>query len=147
MRLKRGNKGLTAMVDAMIFIVVIGLAVGAMFALSSDDPAPNSASSITENIFSSKLRACDLFDTEESGLVSIPDMVAVYILTGEGNVMEYIQEILDSVTQRTDSYRLDVTYQDQTVSIGSGKGDPVSGSVKEYTVTYGGTIKTNLRIY
>ena len=147
MRLKGHRKGLTAMVDAMIFIVVIGLAVTAMFTLSSDGPAPNSASSITESIFSAKLKTCDLIETEESGLVSIPDLVAVYILTGEGNVMEYITDILDSITQRTNSYRLDITYQDLTVSIGKGKGDPVSGSVKEFTVTYGGSIRTDMRIY
>ncbi|MCL2317565.1 MAG: hypothetical protein FWC44_04515 [Methanomassiliicoccaceae archaeon] len=147
MRLKGNNKGLTAMVDAMIFIVVLGLAVTAMFAFTVDDPAPNSASSISENIFTAKLKTCDLIETEESGLVSIPDMAAVYILTGEGTVMEYIQNVLDSVTQRSNSYRLDITYQDQTVSIGTGKGDPVCGSVKEYTVTYGGSIRTDLRIY
>ena len=36
MRLKN-RRGMTAMVDAMIFIVVMGLAVTAMFAFSSGD--------------------------------------------------------------------------------------------------------------
>jgi hypothetical protein len=59
MRLKN-RKGLTAMVDAMIFIVVIGLAVSAMFAFGGDEQKVNEASAVSENIFSAKLRTCDM---------------------------------------------------------------------------------------
>lgn len=141
------KRGLTAMVDAMIFIVVMGLAVAAIFAFSGDDHTPNDASSITDNIFSAKLKACDLVDTEESGLISIPDMVAFHIIISNGMVIDYIESILDSVMQRPDSYRLDVSYHGETISIGSGRGDPVSSSAKEFTVTYGGVIETYLSLY
>jgi len=146
MRLK-DKKGLTAMVDAMIFIVVIGLAVSAMFAFCSEDPVANDASSIIDSIFSAKLRTCDLVDTDDSRLISMTDMTAFYILTDEGRAMDYLESILDSLMQRPDSYCLDVTYQGKDVHIGSGKGDPVSGSVKEFTVTYGGAVRTHLKIY
>jgi len=146
MRLKN-KKGLTAMVDAMIFIVIMGLAVSAMFAFNSNDSAANDASVISDSIFSAKLRTCDLVDMNESRIVGMPDMVAFYILTGEGKVAEYIESILDSLTQRPGSYCLDLTYHGSTVTIGSEKGDPVSGSVKEFTVTYGGTVRADLRLY
>ena len=146
MRLKN-RRGMTAMVDAMIFIVVMGLAVSALFAFGGDDPIANDASSVTDTIFSAKLRACDLTDTGESRLVSIPDMAAFYIQTGVGNVMDYIKSILDSLTQRPDSYRLNICYLGCDVTVGTGKGDAVSASVKEFTVTYGGTITADLRIY
>jgi len=146
MRLK-DRKGITAMVDAMIFIVIMGLAVSAMFAFSGGEPVVNDASSVSDSIFSSKLRTCDFIDTEESGLVSMPDMAAFYILTGEGKAADYIESVLDSLLQRPNSYRLDIEYQGCRITIGGGDGDAVSGAVKEYTVTYGGSIRTELRIF
>ncbi|MDR2698444.1 MAG: hypothetical protein LBB30_02035 [Candidatus Methanoplasma sp.] len=146
MRLK-DKKGMTAMVDAMIFIVIMGMAVSAMFSFGGENPVPNDASSVSDCIFSSKLRMCDLVDTEESGPVSIPDMAAFYILTGEGKTAGYLESILDSLFQRPGSYRLDIEYQGSTMTVGSGKGEAVSGSVKEFAVTYGGSIRTELRIF
>jgi hypothetical protein len=138
---------MTAMVDAMIFIVIIGLAVTAMFSFSGNEPAVNDASSITENIFSAKLRVCDLIDSEESGLAGVPDMVAVFILSGEGTVIDYIRNILDSLMNRDGSYLMEIEYNGRTVSVGAGRGEPVSSSVKEFTVTYGGSIRTSLTLY
>jgi hypothetical protein len=146
MRLKN-KKGMTAMVDAMIFIVVLGLAVSAMFAFTGSEPAPDNASRISDNIFTSKLRSCDVINTEESGLVNVSDMVAFYFLTGEGNIMQYIKSIMDSLMQRPGSYRLEITYGKSSISIGSGTGDPISSYHKEYNVTYGGIVKADLMIY
>ena len=146
MRLKN-RKGLTAMVDGMIFIVIMGLAVSAMFAFGGNEPTANDASSVSNSIFSAKLRTCDLVDTDDSRLVSVSDVIAFYIMTGEGRAAEYIESVLDSLMKRPDSYRLDIEYQGSSISIGSGKGDPISGSVKDFTVTYGGSIRADLRIY
>jgi hypothetical protein len=147
MRLKSNRKGLTAMVDAMIFIVIIGLAVSAMFALSNNNLEANDASAVSDAVFTAKVRMCDMMDTEESRLVSIADMTAYYILTGKGNVMDYIQSILDSLMQRPGSYLLNLSYRDTTVTIGTGHGDMVSGYIRDFTVTYGGTITADLEIY
>lgn len=141
------RKGLTAMVDAMIFIVIMGLAVSAVFAFGGDEPAANDASSISDSIFSAKLKTCDLVETDDSRLIGMPDMVAFCILTGEGRVVSYIECILDSFMQRPGSYRMDIDYNGNTISVGSGDGYPVSGSVKEFAVTYGGTVKAELRLY
>ncbi|MCL1978879.1 MAG: hypothetical protein FWG60_01800 [Methanomassiliicoccaceae archaeon] len=141
------RRGITAMVDAMIFIIILGIAVSAMFSLSGGDLKENDASSISDIVFSSKLRACDLIDTEESGLISMPDIIAFRILTGEGCATEYIEGILDSLMKRPGSFSLDIDYQGNTIKIGSGKGDAISGSVKEYTVTYGGSVRADLRFY
>jgi hypothetical protein len=146
MRLKN-KKGMTAMIDAMIFIVIIGIAVSAIFALTGDEPAANDASSISDSIFSAKLRTCDLVETDDSRLVSMPDMMAFYILTGEGDAANYIESILDSLMQRPHSYSLSICYSGNTIVIGDGLGDAVSSSVKEFTVTYGGTVTANLSLY
>ncbi|MCL1811601.1 MAG: hypothetical protein FWG41_05230 [Methanomassiliicoccaceae archaeon] len=146
MRLKEG-RGMTAMVDAMIFIIVMGIAISALFAFTGDKPMGNDALSVSDNIFSAKLKVNDFIETDESGLIGMPDMAAFYILTGEGNALEYIQSILDSLTQRPGSYSLKMEYRGEAVTIGNGEGESVSGSVKEYAVTYGGTIRVDLRFY
>ncbi|MCL2032597.1 MAG: hypothetical protein FWG96_04960 [Methanomassiliicoccaceae archaeon] len=146
MRLKN-KKGMTAMVDAMIFVVVMGLAVSAIFAFSGGEPAPDDASAVCDGIFTAKLRTNDILETEETGLVSVTDMAAFYILTGEGTIIRYIESVLGSLLRKPDSYRLDISYQGSTVSIGNGAGDAVSSSHKEYVVTYGGSITADLRIY
>ena len=143
----KNKRGMTAMVDAMIFIVIIGLAVTAMFSFNNNEKGTNDASSMLESIFTAKIRTNDLIEADESGIVGIPDMVAVFILTGEGTVIDYIKEILDSAMQRDGAYYMEIEYQGRTVSIGTDKGDPISGSVKEFTVTYGGSIRTSLMLY
>jgi hypothetical protein len=146
MRLKN-KKGMTAMVDAMIFIVVMGMVVSVMFAFSGGEPVQDDTSAVSDSIFTSKLKVCDVLETDESGLVSVTDMSAFYILTGEGRIAEYIEDVLDSLFQRPDSYRVEISYLGGTVTVGNGKKDAVSSSHKEYTVTYGGTIEVDLRVY
>ena len=135
------------MVDAMIFVVVMGLAVSAMFAFSWGEPEPDDAAAVSDCIFTAKLRMNDVLATEESGLVSLTDMAALYILTGEGAAVGYIEGVLDSLMRKPGSYSMDVAYRGTTVSIGSGSGDPASSSHKEYVVTYGGAVEVDLRLY
>ncbi|MCL2295551.1 MAG: hypothetical protein FWC29_00500 [Methanomassiliicoccaceae archaeon] len=143
----RNKKGMTAMVDAMIFIVVLGIAVSALFAYSGEEPVSTDATSVSESIFSAKLHICDLTEIDDSGLISMPDAVAFSILTGDKKAIEYIKSILDSLTHRPKAYCLTIDYRGETVKIGETGGDPVSGSTKEYTVTYGGSITVDLKFY
>lgn len=144
----RKRTGITAMVDAMIFIVVMGLAVTALCAYDDNENViSNEASSISEELFSSNLRMCDFIETDDTRLVSMPDMVVFGIITGETTILEHIGTILRSLTQRTDAFFLNAEYKGDSISIGNSGGVPISSSIKEYTVTYGGTVKVNLVLY
>ncbi|MDR3075520.1 MAG: hypothetical protein LBU30_05745, partial [Candidatus Methanoplasma sp.] len=123
------------------------LAVSALFVFGGEDVPNDDASSISDGIFSAKLKAGDLLDTEDSRLISMPDLVAFCIITGDGAAIDYIESILESLMQRPDSYCLTVGYGENSIMIGNPHGNAVSSSVKEFTVTYGGTVKATLSIY
>ncbi|MDR1405031.1 MAG: hypothetical protein LBJ20_05650 [Candidatus Methanoplasma sp.] len=145
MRLKN-RKGITAMVDAMMFIVVMGLAVSALFAFGGEDIQNEDASSVSDSIFSAKLRIRDFLETDDSKLVSMPDMVAFGILTGDNTVFDYIENIMNSLMQRPYSYCMEIEYNGSSVTIGRLHGDAVSSSAKEFTATYGGSVAVFLSI-
>lgn len=136
------------MVDAIIFIMVMGLAVTALCAHSNTDGIDQTdASTISEELFSANLRMCDFVDTDETGLISMPDLMAFHIITGESTILEHVDAVLRSLTQRADAFFLNVEYNGDSISIGSDDGIPLSSSVKEYTVTYGGTVSVDLVLY
>jgi hypothetical protein len=138
---------MTAMADAMIFVVIMGLAASALFAFGGDDISEDDASKISESIFSAKLRTSDILDTDDSGLIGLPDLTAFRIMTGEGDALQYIEDVLDSFFQRPGSYYLEIEYNGDSVAIGNPDGTEVCSCIKEFTVTYGGSIRTELRLY
>lgn len=147
MHIKKKN-GMTAMVDAMIFIVVIGIAVSAMCAhYGNGDPASNEASDISEKIFSAKFRFCDIVDTEETRLIGMPDAVAFHLLTGDSSVIDYLEDVFRSLTQRSDSFFFAAEYDGESFSFGNKTDNAVSSSIREYTVTYGGTVSIEIILY
>lgn len=146
MRIKK-KTGITAMVDAMIFIVVLGIAVTAMHNYSNSEPLVDDASFISEKIFSGKLRMCDMIETEDTGVIGIPDLVAYYLLTDNDSVAEYLDSVLRTLTQRPDSYLLVMDYDGHTSTIGYDRGDPVSSCTVDYTVTYGGSVRIELSLF
>lgn len=147
MRLKN-KKGMTAMVDAMIFIVIMGIVATVYFSSGHiDNSEMNESSEITDDIFSTKLKINDLIDTEENGLISIGDLIVSHLYSNNDSITEYLEDILRTLLQRPDSYRLELTYGDLSCTIGNGYGDPLSSCTKEHTVTFGGVLTSSLSIY
>jgi hypothetical protein len=144
----RNRKGLTAMVDAMIFMVIMGILVVAMFSISNDEEyVMNEASEVSDQLFSAKLRISDIMDEEDSLIVPLTDLLAASIIIKENSVSEYVRSVLDSLTERPGAYRLNLSYRDTTMTIGTGDGVPISGCERNLTVTYGGTLLTELLLY
>jgi hypothetical protein len=144
----KNTKGLTAMVDAMIFIVIMGILVVAMFSIQNNEEyVMNEASEVSDQLFSAKMRISDVMDAEDSLIVPLTDLLAASIVTGESSVSEYVVSVLDSLTERPGAYRLNMSYRDVTVTLGTGDGPPISGCERSLTVTYGGTLVTELFLY
>jgi hypothetical protein len=144
----RNKKGLTAMVDAMIFIVIMGILVAAMFSVSdNEDYTMNEASEVSDQLFSAKVRISDILEEQDSLVITITDLLAASIVIGDDSAPEYVKAILDSLTERPGAYRLNLSYRDTALTIGTGDGIPVSGCERELTVTYGGVLLTELFLY
>ncbi|MCK9323058.1 MAG: hypothetical protein M0P07_03775 [Candidatus Methanomethylophilaceae archaeon] len=144
----KNKKGITAIVDAMIFIIIISLAVAALYANTGDEEfIMNDASDVSNQLLSSDFRISDLMNTNDSSVVSLTDLLAAAVVTGDSSITDYIVTVLDALTERPDSYLLNLKYSGKVISLGTGDGNPVSGYITNSTVTFGGTLTFELYLY
>lgn len=147
MHLKDRN-GMTATVDVMIFIVILGFAATALYSVPDGDTAPyDESSELVNELFSSELRLSDIMDSDDTSVYTLPDMLAASMAAGDPSVGEYIKTVLDSSTGRPGSYRLDLDYGDIRTVVGDGDGTPVSVYSEDFAVTLGGTLRAELAVY
>jgi hypothetical protein len=134
------------MVDAMIFILIIGLLV-AVVHQSRDDYVMNEASDVTNAVFSAKVRISDVTDKEDELILPLTDVIAASLVLGDDNVLDYLREILDGVTARPGAYLLEMKYKEYAAILGTGAGECMSGCEKDVDVAYGGELHISLRLY
>ena len=146
--MRQDRRGITALADAMIFIVIMSMAFSALYLYEDDDvDVGNSASDITDAVFYSKMKLKDIMDTDDSKIVSITDLIAASMVTDNKSVFNYLEELMETVNGRPDSYRLTMTYGEKERCLGSGDGIPISGCTSEFTVKYGGTLIISLDVF
>jgi len=144
----KSKKGLTAMVDAMIFIIIMGLAVSALFYIQNETQTTDAdAKDILDNIFTAKIRTDDLIEDGDSKIVSLTDMVAVSLMTESKDAIDYIEEIMDRLTERPGSYSLHLEYKGIHLELGTGEGVPISTAIKDIVVLYGDILRVELALY
>lgn len=128
------RKGLTAIADAMVFIVLITLAFTVICTMSveKDGPEVQNASEILDILLDSDTVA-DIGD----GPVGMKIYKGlVYSMYADCGTDREVTGILDSHFMRNDSYRLTVEQGGNTFSLGSGAGTPVSACTRELTAPY-----------
>jgi hypothetical protein len=149
MLLKNNRKGLTGIIDAMIFITIMSVVFSALYAynINDTDTFDIDASDISNEILSSKFCLDDIIYTDDSRLVSFTDLLAAATLTGDERTIDYLRLVLNSATGRSDSYRMTVIYGNNTFTIGIGEGVPLSSCTETTAVTYGGSMTTILELF
>ena len=146
MVLRNDRRGITGIVDAMIFIVIMSLVFSALYANSQHETEDCRAAEISGNLLSSKVRACDITDSEDSKMLPIADAMAIAVVTGNKNAVDMLTSVLDASVGVPGSYLFTMTYNGKTLSIGKESGIQTSGFECESVVTYGGILKTELRL-
>lgn len=145
--MKTDRKGTVAVMDAMLFIVILGLTVSAVFVHSPHDSDDGlSAERIHRELFSVELQASDVFEVKDSRLLCMDEILAVHIGTSEGNVPEIIFEMLRTMVPVSHGFFLDCIYDGSGLRIGDGSGAVVSEYRKEFIVA-GKTLFTALVIH
>lgn len=147
MVLRRNRKGITGIMDAMIFIAIMTVVFSALYAGSIHEVRDDRAADIAGNVLSSKIRACDIMNTEDSKMISMTDAMAAAVVTGNGNAISLIESILDASVGVPGSYSFAMTYNGRTVTIGDDTGTPGSGHRSETAVIFGGILITELKLY
>jgi hypothetical protein len=143
----KSKKGMTAMIDAMIFIVVMGLAVATLCYIQNDNDYENDASDIIDRLFHSKMRIDDVMNEDDSKIMPLSDLVAASVIIGDGAAASYLEETMDCLMNRPDSYSMRIVYKGIETSIGSGEGIPTSSTSRDIIVLYGDALHIELDLY
>lgn len=138
-------KGMTAFADAMIFMVVIMMAISVTVSLNHT----NEFMDVGPDVFLSyvgdtEVRLSDLTDIGDDSLVYLPDLMALS-LTTDTDVEEYLEALLDS-TFGSGRYRLVLMYEGQTGIIGSEHKYFTAQYSRTIPVSTGGSIYIDLGI-
>ncbi len=148
MPLKSNKKGITGMIDAIIFIIVISLALSAMYLQDLEtDPQHDDASMISDIVTSAKFHMKDVVDTDDSRIINLTDLLASASVTGDTDITDYVDALIDSIIGIPDMYSLHVDYGGDSLEIGNGKGTPTSSCTRDVQVTFGGHMSMTLDVY
>jgi len=142
MNLKR--KGMASMMDAMLFIVVLGIAVSVIFVHVSYEPSETSAKDVHDDLFRTQLRVSDVFDIDDDRVMPLCDLLVAYFLAEEGRIIEFILNVLNNTISGT--FFFTCAALGSTIEIGSEGSGPRS-SYHESMKTPFGTLETSLWIW
>lgn len=129
----KGKKGFTAIVDAMIFIVLMTLVVSVIY--SVEEPYDNGSQDASD-ILPMLLESYVEIDTDDGIMkVKMYDGL-VYSLYVDGGADVAASNILDSHFMRNNAYLLTIEHNDKSYSIGSGDGIPTSSYTEDISSEY-----------
>lgn len=134
---------MTAMVDAMAFLVIIMIALSVTIGYISPSDDGGSAGELLDIISEVEVRVSDMTDLEDDSVVRLTDMLAYDIVNGSTGSMEYVADVLESYTHGT-MYRLVIGFGDEEKVLGGLTEGGSSGACREMFVTTGGTIRMEL---
>jgi hypothetical protein len=143
----KDKKGITAMVDAMIFIVILGIAIIALLHFQGTNDTNGEASEVIEELFSIKLHSKDVMNDGDSKVLSLTDLIAASFIMDNDSVISYISEVMDRFTGRPGSYHISISYGDHARTIGDGSGIPISTASKDAVALYGDVLHMTLELY
>lgn len=149
--MRLNDRGFVAMVDAMLFIVVIFMAA-AVVTWAPDDGGTDDrdASGLLGDLMDLEVRMSDMAEGDDS-LVRVSDLAALWLLTGEPGPADYLRECMDAYCKGR-PYLLSLTFEgpDGSMaegSLGSPSGTESSHATVTVPVTTGGTLTASLTLY
>ncbi len=140
------RKGMLAMVDAMVFIVVIMMAAAVTVHTVDRSSSDTDAGDVLGSVMSSKVRMSDLREDGDGTLVKISDMVALDLVSGTENALDFAEECLESLSKGR-PFLLKVSYGDCEAAVGSEGSRPASSAAMDFQITTGGSIHAELTLY
>lgn len=125
---------MTAFVDAMVFILVIMLAlsVTATHVLGGDEDYPN-ASVFMDAVTATTVISSDVSSMESGIRTGLVDMVAYSLVTGDTGPLDYLKVLMDNHC-RGHGYVMEIVYGDLSETIEYGKGTLRSSAEKGVNV-------------
>jgi|GEM_PF-2414924 len=94
------RKGMVSMMDAMMFIAVLGVAASVIFVHVSVEPPETSAQDIHNDLFRTELKVSDVFEIEDTRIMPLADILGAHLTSGSGNISEYLRKVLEMNVDR-----------------------------------------------
>ena len=139
--------GMLAMMDAAIFMMVLMAAIAVTLQASVPDGTHDGdAGDLLDGLLSSKVRMSDLSEEGDGSLVRMSDMIALYLVTGDDGVGDYLSDLLDSMS-RGRGYFLEMSFGEHGKTMGSPDGTMSASAERTVPVTTGGELVAVLTLY
>ena len=145
--MRSGKKGMAAVIDAFIFITIIGLIAAGMFAYSHSADRDAMAKEYHDSFFAIELRTNDLFEGTDTQCAMMCDLIAAHIASDEGTVREYAEETMNNIIPPIYGYKFVFEYDGHTMSIGNGDGRVISQYSSDTVIISGKTMHSVLYVY
>ena len=124
------RRGMTAFMDAIVFILVIMVALSVTINhISGDDGDYPNASVLMDAVYSTTVLSSDISSMEYDVRTGLVDMVAYSLVSGDEGPLEYLSVLMDSHC-RGHGYLMEIHYDGSTREIGS-PGDVVRSSAEK----------------
>jgi hypothetical protein len=136
---------MTALVDSMIFLIVMMAAIAATISIHDHDDTPDEdPDDFLGNLSKVQVRLSDFTPLEDDSLVYMADVLA-YSASNQCRATDYLSSILDRMYGQH-RYCLEYSYQGSTGSVGDLKGYFLQQSTMTISVSTGGDIDLKLSI-
>ena len=150
MGLRRDRKGMIAIVDALVFVMLLSMAATWLFVFSNlEDAEEPMAKTISDDIFTMEIRISDVMDSEDTKVLPISTLMAAAMNTGRTQSLEsFISQTLDQLIPGMYGYYLIVGYNGHTMEFHRHSDREMSS---EYTCDHiidgAGVLTSTLSIY
>jgi len=141
-----GRKGMVAVMDAMFFIIILGIAISAMFAYVPQENDEPLAEHVHNNLMKTELRTSDVFDINDTRIIPIEEILAAHLSSGEGDIERYLYEVLRSMIPISHDFVFECEFKGKSMSVGS-SGDNMTSYYESKTDVAGSILFTSLRIF
>jgi hypothetical protein len=138
---------MAAVIDAFIFITIIGLIAAGMFIHSAADEKWAKAKEYHDAFFAIELRTNDIFEDTDTQSVKICDLIAAYMVSDEGIAREYAENALNRMIPPIYNYRFVFEYDGIVMIIGTEGGKLTSQYSSETMIISGKAMRSSLTIY
>lgn len=141
------RRGFVALMDAMIFTVVLILSLSALLGVGSSVASDDrDVSQMLEDTMSAEVRMTDLDPDGDGSRVRVSDMCALQMVVGGTDVESFLSEALDMFSKGR-PYLLEMTFDGRSMTVGEVGMTMSSYAETDVPVTTGGCLHAELTIY
>ena len=150
MGLKKDRRGIVAMFDAIIFVVLLTMAATWLFVFTSlEEPEEPMAKTVSDDIFSVEVRTCDLLYLNDTKILPLDTLLAASMNSNQtGKAHTYLSELIDQLIPAVYGYDFTVEYKGHSMNFHRQSDRELSSEYGgERVIDGAGTLRYTLMIY